>query len=191
MSRTPSPALSIEIPVAIPLQSPKELSRPASPAQPAYGSSREVGGILRGKGDKFDLAHAKEDAMEVALGGKGLVCIIQGTLNPDTVLPMAGTGTRITVDVMPQIGQILKVVGRKMPNITRMFYFSDFLIFIHILLGDTSVANRDLVIYLWRPALFWEPCGNYTSAVDASDEIQWTLVNNVPTVYLLAVRVIF
>ena len=124
----------------------------------------------------------------MSIGGKAMVFILQGTYNPE-ITPPPTTGTRLMIDYLPTISQVLEPLGTRIPYIKSMFpYFIATLSIAECSIETQSSAGWDQVVYVWAASYqFWEPLGHYKDAVTNTGEVSWAMVNNMPTVYVLLV----
>ena len=62
---------------------------------------------------------------------------------------------------------------------------------VNLLLDVESMAGRDQVIHMWIPSqTYWDPLGHYDTAIQDPTEIPWIMADDIPTAYILLVRLL-
>ncbi|KAF6742061.1 hypothetical protein DFP72DRAFT_861133 [Ephemerocybe angulata] len=124
------------------------MQSPSPPPEPAHGSSRSTGGILRGNRGVLNHADAGEIAAEARLPIKGLVHLYVSGDPPNT----------ITTSMQPYHD----CQGRS----CKYSHVQD----------AKSVAGFEQSIYTWDPELHsWTAQGTFAAALEASELVEWTV----------------
>ncbi|KAJ2935577.1 hypothetical protein H1R20_g1517, partial [Candolleomyces eurysporus] len=138
--------------------------------QPAHGSSRSSGGILRGRRDTHRFADMQEDIDTVpGVTAKGRVLIYMTSKNPASYEPETEKPT-VAVDIpcLLSFGAVIRAVEVKYPKICM----------------KTSARGLAIIISVWDDG-YWLAKGTYESAQEDGEEADWDTDGRQPTLRIL------